>query len=86
MWLPIGSELSKMYFAWVVADVLDSAYSLIYPSLGKMTKRGNSQQKKETEAMFSATKLIHTNICKMSEQEFRIAIIKLIARLEKKHK
>lgn len=33
--------------------------------------------------MFCSTKLINMNINKMSEREFRIAIIKLIARLEK---
>lgn len=45
--------------------------------------RGNSQKRKEPEAMSSATELMVMDTNKMSEIEFRIAIIKLIARLEK---
>ena len=48
-----------------------------------MTRRRNSQQKKETEVILSATDLINMDISKMSELEFRIMIIKLLAGLEK---
>ena len=49
-----------------------------------MTRRRNSQQKKEPEVILSATDLINMDISKMSEMEFRTTIIKLIAGLGKK--
>ena len=53
------------------------------PSLTKMTRRRNAQQKKNTEDGPSATELIAINIDNMSEREFRVTIIQEIARLEK---
>jgi len=50
-----------------------------------MTRRRNSQQRKEPETVSSATELMNMDISKMSETKFRIAIIKLIARREKKY-
>jgi len=48
-----------------------------------MTRRRNSQQRKEPETMASPTDLMDMDISKMSEIDFRIAIMKTIARLEK---
>ena len=48
-----------------------------------MTRRRNSQQRKEPESMSSATELMDMDTSKMSEIEFRIVIMKSIARLEK---
>ena len=78
-----ASDFSRVDFARVMVDKSGSAHSLTHPSLGKMTRRGNSQQKKELETMFPDTELIVMNIGKIPEMELRIAIIKLIDRLEK---
>jgi len=48
-----------------------------------MTKRRNPQQRKESETVASATDLMDKDISKMSEIDFRVAIIKSISRLEK---
>ena len=51
-----------------------------------MTRKRNSQQMKEPEVILLATiisNLIDMDINKMSELEFRITSIKLLARLEK---
>ena len=48
-----------------------------------MTRRRASQQRKELETMASATDLMDMDISKMSETDFRTAIMKSIARLEK---
>ena len=48
-----------------------------------MSRRRNSQQQKEPEVIFYYTGLINMNISKMSELEFRIMIIKLLAGLKK---
>ena len=50
-----------------------------------MTKCKNSPQKKFQEEM-TAKELIKTDINNISDQEFRITIIKLTAGLEKKHR
>ena len=50
--------------------------------LPKMTKRKNSPQKKLQEVA-TANELIKTDISNVTEQEFRIIAIKLIAGLEK---
>ena len=48
-----------------------------------MTRRKNSQQKKEQEAVPKARDLINTDIGNMSDIEFRMMILKVLARLEK---
>ena len=48
-----------------------------------MTRRRNSQQRGETETIFSATELSDMDRTKMSEIDFVIAILKSISRLEK---
>ena len=48
-----------------------------------MTRKKNSQQKKEPDVIFSATDWMDMDLSKMSETEFRIAIIQLLAGLEK---
>ena len=55
----------------------------IQPSLTKMTRRRNAQQKKNSEDGPSATELITISIDNLSEREFRLTIIQAIARLEK---
>ena len=70
-----------------MVDIFDSAHLFIHSSQDKMTQRRNSPQKKEPEVIiFSATDLIDIDISKMSEMEFRLTIIKLLAGLGKKHK
>jgi len=75
-----------VYFAWGVVGIFDFVLSFIDSFLGKITRRRNSQQRKKPEMILSATDLIHMDISKMSELEFTIAMIKLLAGLEKKHK
>lgn len=48
-----------------------------------MTRRKNSTQKKEQKAVPKARDLINTDIGNMSDREFRMTIIKDLARLEK---
>ena len=50
--------------------------------LSKMTKRKNSPQKRLQEVV-TANELIKSDLSNTKEQEFRITVIKLIARLEK---
>ena len=50
--------------------------------LSKMTKWKNSSQKKLQEVA-TANELIKNNLSNITEQEFRIIVIKLIAGLEK---
>lgn len=57
--------------------ILGTAHSLTIPSLDKMTRRRHNKRK--PMAIFSATGLINIDISKMSQMEFMIAIIKLIA-------
>uniref|UniRef100_A0A452VDF0 ubiquitinyl hydrolase 1 n=2 Tax=Ursus TaxID=9639 RepID=A0A452VDF0_URSMA len=49
----------------------------------KMTRRKNSPQKREQEAVLTDRDLISMDISKMSELEFRITIIKILAGLKK---
>ena len=55
-WLLISLDLSRVYFARVMVDNFYFVLSFIY-SLYKMTRRRNSQQKKESEGISSATDL-----------------------------
>ena len=55
----------------------------VQPSLTKMTRRRNAQQKKNTEDGPSATEVMASNIDKMLEREFRLTIIQAIARLQR---
>ena len=48
-----------------------------------MTKWKNSPQKREQEAGLTARDLISKDISKMSELEFRITTLKILAGLEK---
>ena len=48
-----------------------------------MTRWKNSPQKREQEAVLTARDLISMDISKMSELEFRITIIKILAGLKK---
>ena len=48
-----------------------------------MTRWKNSPQKREQEAVLTARDLISMDISKMSELEFRITILKILAGLEK---
>ena len=49
-----------------------------------MTRRRNSpQQRKDNESVASATELIHMDITKLSEVEFRVTMVKMMCRLEK---
>ena len=50
--------------------------------LPKMTKRKNSPQKKR-QKVATANELINNNLSNITEKEFRIIVIKLIAGLEK---
>ena len=58
----------------------------MYSSLGRMTGQKNSPQKREQEAVLTASDLISMDISKMSELVFRMTIIKILAELEKKHR
>ena len=49
-----------------------------------MMRWKHSPKKKEQEAVLTARDLIHMDISKMSELEFKIMIIKILAGLEKK--
>ena len=48
-----------------------------------MTGRRNSQQRKESETIASPADLMDMDISKMSDIDFKVAIMKSIARLEK---
>jgi len=49
-----------------------------------MTRRRNPQNRKDSETVTSATDLqMDTDTTKMSEMEFRLAIVKTIERMEK---
>jgi len=48
-----------------------------------MTSQKKSPQKKEQEAVLTARDLINTDASKMSELEFRMTIMKILAWLEK---
>ena len=48
-----------------------------------MTRQKNLPQKKEQEAVPKARDLINTDISNMSELEFRMTILKVLAGLEK---
>ena len=48
-----------------------------------MTRRRNSQQKKEAETVISVIDLINMDISKILELEFKTTIIKILAGLEK---
>jgi len=49
-----------------------------------MTRRKNPQNRKDSETMIYATDLqMDSDITKMSEMEFRLAIVKTVARMEK---
>ena len=50
-----------------------------------MTKRRKLQQRKDTETMASATELMGMDITKLSEMEFRVTMVKMMCRLEKKY-
>ena len=47
-----------------------------------MTRRRNPQQRKDTETVASATKLMDMDITKLSEMEFRVTMVKMMCRLE----
>ena len=49
-----------------------------------MTRQKNSPQKREQEAVLTARDLMNMDTSKLSEQEFRITIIKTLAGLKKK--
>ena len=49
-----------------------------------MTRRRNPQQKKETETMASAPELMDMDTTKLSEMDFRVTMVKMMCRLEKK--
>ena len=66
-------------------DIFDSAHSYSHSALDKITRRKNSPQKKEPEVELSSTDLMEIDLSKTSEIEFRIAIIKLLVGLGKKH-
>ena len=55
----------------------------VQPSLTKMTRRKNAQQKKNSEDGPSATELMAIDIDNMLEREFRLTIIQAVASLEK---
>jgi len=49
-----------------------------------MTRRRNPPNRKDSETMIYATDLqMDSDITKMSEMEFRLAIVKTVARMEK---
>ena len=48
-----------------------------------MTRRRNTQQRKNSETVPSPTELLDMDINSMSEREFRVTIIQAMARLEK---
>ena len=47
-----------------------------------MTRERNPQQRKATETV--ATELVDMDITKLSEMEFRVTMVKMMCRLEKK--
>ena len=49
-----------------------------------MTRSRNPRQRKETETVVSATELMDMDITKLSEMEFRVTMVKMMCRLEKK--
>ena len=77
----ISLELSSVYFTWVMLDIFYSVHSYSHSALNKIIGRKNSAKKKELDVIFSDTDLM--DLSKMSEIEFRIAIIKLPVGLEK---
>ena len=70
-----------MYLGWVIVDIPDSAHTYSLSALDKMMRRRNSPQKKEQVVIPSVTDLMNMGLSKMSEMEFRITIIKLLAGL-----
>ena len=70
-------------FTEVIIDIFYSARSCRDSALNKMTRRKNSPQKKEPEAILSATELQKMDLNTTSEIQFRSTIIKLVVALEK---
>ena len=66
-----------------MVDIFDSTRSYNHSAFDKMTRRNNSQQKKEPDAIFSATMILNVYLNMMSEIQFRNTIIKLLVALEK---
>ena len=62
--------------------MFDSARSYSHSALDKMTRK-NSPQKKELEAILSATELQNVDLNTVSEIQIRSTIIKLLVALEK---
>ena len=69
-----------------MVDIFDIAHSYSHSAWDKMTRRKNSPQNKELEAILSATKLLNGDLNTMSEIQFNSTIIKLLVALGKKHK
>ena len=71
------------------AEMLQTEKNLLLTSrsaLDKMTRKKNSPQEKELEAILSATELLNVDLNTMSEIQFRSTMIKLLVALEKKRK
>ena len=66
-----------------MVDIFDSGHSHSHSALGKMTRRKNSPQKKDPEAILSATELQNMDLNTMSEIQFRSIVIKLLVALGK---
>ena len=66
-----------------MVDIFDSAHSYSHSTLEKMTRRKNSPQKKELEALLSGIELLNVDLNMMSKIQFRSKIIKLLVPLEK---
>ena len=58
------------------------SYTSPQPSLTKMARRRNTQQRKNSETVPSPSELLDMDINSMSEREFRLTIIQAMARLE----
>ena len=69
------------HFDWIEADIF--SYISPQPPLTKMTRRRNTQQRKNSETVPSPLELLDMDINSMLEREFRVTIIQAMIRLEK---
>jgi len=77
------SDFFSVYFSGVVVTLLAFCSLILLFFSGQNDKMKNSPQKKRTRGVLTDRDLINTNISKMSELEFRMMIIKILAGLEK---
>ena len=72
-----------MYFTWVTVDIFFFCFLVHLLFSGQNDQKEEFKKKKGPEVTLSATDLINMDMSKMSQLEFRIMIIKILAGLEK---